>query len=123
MFHLNSVLVEGTMARRTGVKFEPGAPDKAAKASFWITSKRGVIDLHGEVKEADTFTFEVRAGHRLAEMVKELAREGRGVRVVGRIESEYAPDEEDPKTLCYHVYIVAEHIEWRPEFGMREERK
>ena len=51
---------------------------------------------------------------RLAESCSTLGKKGRGVRVVGRLKQERWTDGDGkPRT---HVKIVAEHVEFRPEF-------
>jgi single-strand DNA-binding protein len=65
--------------------------------------------------EKEVSYLNVEAWAKLAENVKNLGRKGRGVRVVGRIKQERW-NGADGKTQS-RVVIVAEHVEFRPEFA------
>ena len=64
--------------------------------------------------EKEVSFFDVESWSKLAEICREKAQKGRGVRVVGRLKQERW-NGNDGKTRS-KVVIVAEHVEFRPEF-------
>jgi len=64
--------------------------------------------------EKEVSFFAVESWGKLAENVGSLGRKGRGVRVVGRLKQERWQDREGKAQS--KVSIVAEHVEFRPEF-------
>jgi single-strand DNA-binding protein len=63
--------------------------------------------------EKETSYFDVESWTKLAEKSRMYGHKGRGVRVVGRLRQNRWTDT-DGKTKS-RVYIVAEHLEFRPE--------
>jgi single-strand DNA-binding protein len=108
MNHLNSVLVEGSLVRdplfRTTAK-------GTALCTFTIATNR-FFKLEGNM-ETETNFFEVESWGQLAEKSRSFGRKGRGVRVVGRLRQSRWTDT-DGKNKS-RIYIVAEHIEFRPD--------
>jgi single-strand DNA-binding protein len=109
MNNLNSILIEGNMVRDPLFKSTPkGTP----VCTFSVASNRFYKQDSGLEKEVSFFDVETWA--KLAENCGSLGRKGRGVRVVGRLKQERWNDSEGkPRSK---VKIVAEHVEFRPEF-------
>jgi single-stranded DNA-binding protein len=107
MNHLNSVLIEGrlVMAEDPGV-----APDGTPYRRFTIANDRFYKADGGMTKEVSRFV--VYAGGKLAEGVIKTARNGQGVRIVGRLKQ---PWQSPGDSAISGVFIIAEHIELRPE--------
>jgi len=107
--NLNSILVEGNLVRdpelRTTLK-------GTTVCTFQIASNRYYKQDSGLEKEVSFFTVE--SWGKLAESVGNQGRKGRGVRVVGRLKQERWQDREGKAQS--KVFIVAEHIEFRPDF-------
>jgi single-strand DNA-binding protein len=108
MNHLNSILIEGSLVRdplfRTTAK-------GTALCTFAIATNR-FFKQEGNLEKETNF-FEVEAWAILAEKSRSYGHKGRGVRVVGRLRQNRWTDT-DGKTKS-RIYIVAEHIEFRPE--------
>jgi single-strand DNA-binding protein len=114
MNSLNSILIEGNIVRDPLLKSTPkGTP----LCTFSVASNRFIKQDDGVEKEVSF--FDVETWSRLAENCNSMGKKGRGVRVVGRLKQERWTDGEGkPRT---HVKIVAEHVEFRPEFKKPEE--
>jgi single-strand DNA-binding protein len=67
------------------------------------------------------YPFNVETWAKLAESCQNLGHKGRGVRVVGRLKQDRWNDA-DGKTRS-KVSIVAEHVEFRPEFRKETENE
>lgn len=108
MNHLNSVLIEGNFVHDPVFrKTEKGTP----VCTFSLASDRFFKqDAH---TKKETGFFEVESRSELAEHCCKQGREGRGVRVVGRLKQERWNDAEGKEHS--KVSIVAEHVEFRPE--------
>jgi single-strand DNA-binding protein len=108
MNHLNSILIEGSLVRdplfRTTTK-------GTALCTFAILTNR-FYKQEGNLEREANF-FEVEAWSTLAEKSRSYGHKGRGVRVVGRLRQSRWTDA-DGKVKS-RIYIVAEHIEFRPE--------
>jgi single-strand DNA-binding protein len=109
MNNLNSVLIEGTLVEDPGYILSPktGLP----QCTLTLASTRFYNDRGGMRREVSCFSVEAAGG--LAERAKSLGREGRGVRVVGRLKEERSSGRDGKKQS--RVIIAAEHIEFRPE--------
>jgi single-strand DNA-binding protein len=109
MNNLNSILIEGNLVRdpmfRTTSKGTP-------LCTFSLASNRFFKQDSGLEKEVSF--FDVETWSKLAENCYNLGRKGRGVRVVGRLKQERW-NGSDGKSHS-KVAIVAEHVEFRPEF-------
>jgi single-strand DNA-binding protein len=116
MNSLNSILIEGNIVRDPTFKSTPkGTP----LCTFSVASNRFIKQDDGVEKEVSFFDVETWA--RLAESCGSLGKKGRGVRVVGRLKQDRWTDGDGkPRT---HVKIVAEHVEFRPEFKKEEDRE
>ncbi|MDL2229336.1 single-stranded DNA-binding protein [Treponema sp. OttesenSCG-928-L16] len=115
MNNLNSLLLEGNLVRdpvfRSTAKGTP-------VCTFSIASNRFYKQDSGTEKEVSFFDVETWA--KLAENCYNLGRKGRGVRVVGRLKQDRW-DGPDGKQRS-RITIVAEHVEFKPEFKKDGER-
>jgi len=110
MNNLNSILIEGNLVRdpllRSTAKGTP-------VCTFSLASNRFYKQDTGFEREVSFFDVETWA--KLAENCYTLGHKGRGVRVVGRLKQErWQGTAGKPHTK---VVIVAEHVEFRPEFS------
>jgi single-strand DNA-binding protein len=109
MNNLNSILIEGTLVRdpvkRTTAK-------GTTVCNFSIASNRYFRQETGYEEEVSFFDVETWA--KLAEVCGNKGKKGLGVRVVGRLKQDrWADNDGKPRS---RIYIVAEHVEFRPEF-------
>jgi single-strand DNA-binding protein len=109
MNNLNSILIEGNLVRDPLFRSTPkGTP----VCNFTLASNRFFKQDSGLEKEVGFFDVETWA--KLAENCYNLGHKGRGVRVVGRLKQErWSGSDGKPHSK---VTIVAEHVEFRPEF-------
>jgi single-strand DNA-binding protein len=114
MNSLNSILIEGNLVRdplfRSTAKGTPLCTFSLASNRFYRQ------DSH---MEKEVSFFEVESWSKLAESCYSMGRKGRGVRVVGRLKQERWSDP-DGKSRS-KITIVAEHVEFRPEFKKEED--
>lgn len=115
MNQLNSVIVEGNLVRDS-VLTEPVPGFKVCK--FSIAVNRFYKNHNNEGIEEVSY-FDIETFGKMAEYNEKKAKKGRGVRVVGRLKQDVWKDE-DNKTNS-RVYVVAEHIEYKPVFHKPEE--
>ena len=109
MNNLNSILIEGNMVREPLLRTTPkGTP----VCTFSLASNRFFKQDSGMEKEVSFFDVETWA--KLAEACNNLGKKGRGVRVVGRLKQDRWTGN-DGKARS-RISIVAEHVEFRPEF-------
>ena len=109
MNNLNSVLIEGNLVRDPEYRTTPRG---TAVCRFPIASNR--FYRQDDALEKEVGFFDVESWGKLAEKVSEIGRKGKGVRVVGRLKQERWQSS-DGKAMS-KVSIVAEHVEFRPEF-------
>ena len=109
MNNLNSVLVEGNLVRDPEYKTTTKG---TALCKFTVASNRYFKQEDGFEKEVSY--FDVESWGKIADSVNNLGRKGRGVRVVGRLKQERW-NGNDGKAMS-RVVIVADHVEYRPEF-------
>ena len=111
--NLNSVLVEGNLVRDPELKYTPKG---AAVCSFSLASNR--YFKQDEETQKEVSFFEVTTWSRLAEVCGEYLKKGRGVRVVGRLKQDRWTSPEGQSRS--KVQIVAEHVEFKPQFKKGE---
>jgi single-strand DNA-binding protein len=123
MNNLNSILIEGVLAGDPELSYSEVCSTKWAFCKFTISHERSFPE-GGEMKKK-LFTFEVQTRGRLAETCKEYLRKGRGVRIVGRLEEVRWLEDLGEGEMAEHdeVFIVAEHVEFKPEKKKVEEEK
>lgn len=97
MNHLNSIILEGNVSEKPVFDKVKGTFD------FPIAVKRFYKNEDGS-EEVETSHFNIRSYGKMAEVCKDKCTVDRGVRVVGRLK------EENSK-----VFIIAEHIEFKPK--------
>jgi single-strand DNA-binding protein len=115
MNNLNSILVEGNLVRDPLFRSTPkGTPI----CSFTLASNRFFKQDSGLEKEVSF--FEVETWAKLAEHCVDQGHKGRGVRVVGRLKQDRWNDPTTGKNRS-RIMIVAEHVEFRPDFKKPEE--
>jgi single-strand DNA-binding protein len=115
MNNLNSVLVEGNLVRDPLLRSTPkGTPI----CTFSLASNRFYKQDSGMEKEVSF--LDVEAWGKLSEHCYNQGHKGRGVRVVGRLKQDRWIGS-DGKNHS-RVTIVAEHVEFRPDFKKEEER-
>jgi single-strand DNA-binding protein len=109
MNNLNSILIEGNLVRDPLFRTTPkGTP----LCTFSLASNRFFKQDSGLEKEVSF--FDVETWSKLAENCYNLGHKGRGVRVVGRLKQErWNGSDGKPHSK---VAIVAEHVEFRPDF-------
>ncbi|MDR3142465.1 MAG: single-stranded DNA-binding protein [Tannerellaceae bacterium] len=113
MNNLNSILIEGNLVRDLEMRTTSNG---TSVCTFSIASSRYFKQDSGMEKEVSYFNVESWA--KLAENVVNYGHKGQGVRVVGRLKQERWHDR-DGKAQS-RVVIVAEHLEFRPEFVKAE---
>jgi single-strand DNA-binding protein len=114
MNNLNSILIEGNLVRDPLFK---STAKGTSVCTFSLASNRYYKQESGMEKEVSF--FDVETWSKLAENCYNLGRKGRGVRVVGRLKQDRW-DGPDGK-LRSKITIVAEHVEFRPEFKKDDE--
>jgi single-strand DNA-binding protein len=114
MNNLNSIIIEGNLVRdpdfRSTVKGIPVCKFDFASNRFF---------KQGAEMEKEVSYFTVETWGKLAEQANNLGHKGRGVRVVGRLRQDRWNDAQG-KTQS-KIVIVAEHLEFRPEFKRNED--
>ncbi len=112
MNSLNSILLEGNLTRDPESKTLPSGTQVC---SFSVASDR--FYKQNEILEKEVSYFDVEAWSLLGQACAENLKEGRGVRVVGRIANRKDSIAVDGNGTEYTpVYIVAEHVEFKPSF-------
>jgi len=117
MNQLNSLILEGNLVR-DAVLAEPAPGFK--KCSFTMGVNRFYKNKKNEDVTEASF-FDVEAYGNMAEYCGEKAKKGRGVRVVGRLKQDTWKDPEGK--FASRVYVVAEHIEYKPIKKAEEEKE
>jgi len=109
MNNLNSILIEGNLVRDPLLR----STQKGTQVcNMCLASNRYYKQDTGFEKEVSFFDIETWA--KLAEACYAKGKKGRGVRVVGRLKQNRWSDPEGKSHS--KVTIVAEHVEFRPEF-------
>ena len=113
MNNLNSILIEGNLVKDPLLR---STPKGTQICTLRLASNRYYKQETGFEKEVSF--FDVETWSRLAEACYAKAKKGRGVRVVGRLKQDRwnGPDGKPYSK----VSIVAEHVEFRPEFKKDE---
>ena len=114
MNNLNSILIEGNMVRDPLFR---STSKGTTVCNFTIASNRFYHQDSNLEKEVGF--FDVEAWGKLADICSSQGRKGRGVRVVGRLKQDRWTGN-DGKNHA-RVTIVAEHVEYRPDFKKANE--
>ncbi|MCR5188336.1 MAG: single-stranded DNA-binding protein [Treponema sp.] len=115
MNQLNSIILEGNLVKDS-VLSEPASGFKVCR--FTIGVNRFYKNKNDEGVEEVSY-FDVEAYGKTAEYCEKKAKKGRGIRVVGRLKQNVWKDSEN-KTQT-KVFVVAEHIEYKPVYAKAEE--
>jgi len=111
MNNLNSILIEGNLVRDPLLR----STQKGTQLCSMILASNRYYKLDSNSNfEKEVSFFDVESWSKLAEACYAKGKKGRGVRVVGRLKQNRWNDTEG-KTHS-RVTIVAEHVEFRPEF-------
>jgi single-strand DNA-binding protein len=113
MNNLNSILIEGNLVRDPELKTTAKG---TSICTFSLASNRFYKNDNG--MENEVSYFDVQAWSKLAERCYNLGHKGRGTRVVGRLKQDRWNDAEGKARS--KITIVAEHVEFRPEFKREE---
>jgi len=115
MNNLNSILIEGNLVRDPLYRATPrGTP----LCTFSLASNR-YFKQDSQFEKEVSF-FDVETWSKLAENCYNQGHKGRGVRVVGRLKQDrWTGSDGKPHSK---VTIVAEHVEFRPEFKKDAEK-
>ena len=109
MNNLNSIILEGNLTRDPELTNTPkGTP----VCNFSLASNR--FFKQDEEKKKEVSFFNVEAWARTAENCGEYLEKGRGVRVVGRLKQDRWLSKDGSNRE--RVKIVAEHVEFKPQF-------
>ena len=108
MNNLNSVLIEGNLVRDPDLVYQPnGSP----VTNLYIISNR--FYKANDEYQKETSLFDIKVYGRQAEVCHEYLEKGRGIRIVGRLKQQKWQEEDG--TDREKVYIVAEHVEFKPK--------
>ena len=107
MNNLNSILIEGNLVREPIFK---NTEKGTSVCCFTIASNRFFKQDSNIEKEVGF--FDVEAFSKMAECSRNQGRKGRGIRVVGRLKQSHWIDANGQSRS--RIYIIAEHIEFRP---------
>lgn len=111
MNHLNSLIIEGNAVRSANIS-EPKVGFTVCKFPVAVNRWYKNRDDQG-VNEVSY--FDVEAYGKMAEYCSKKIEKGRGLRVVGHLKQDRWQD--DSGKSHSKVYIVAEHIEYKPKFN------
>lgn len=115
MNQLNSLILEGKLVR-DAVLVEPVEGFKVCK--FALAVNRWYKNRNNEGVEEVSY-FDVEVYGKTAEFCQKKGTKGRDIRVVGRLKQDVWKDE-NGKTMS-KVYVIAEHIEYKPVFQKKGE--
>ena len=112
MNNLNSILIEGNLVKDPMLR---STPKGTQVCTMRLASNRFFKQNSQEANfEKEVSFFDVESWSKLAESCHSKGKKGRGVRVVGRLkEDRWNGVDGKPHS---RVTIVAEHVEFRPEF-------
>jgi len=117
MNNLNSILIEGNLVKDPLLR---STPKGTQVCTMQLASNRYFKqDSKSDSFEKEVSFFIVESWSRLAEACYTKGRKGRGVRVVGRLKEDRW-NSTDGKSHS-RITIVAEHVEFRPEFKKEEQ--
>lgn len=115
---LNQIILEGNIVK---MDYEEIGDIKFPRVNIVLAVDRKFKDIDGEWKSEVAY-FDIEAYSLLANKVYDYGCKGRGIRVVGRLTQKRRTDDEGKEYA--RVYVVAEHIEFKPmakDFDKEEE--
>jgi single-strand DNA-binding protein len=113
MNNLNSILIEGNLVRDPLLR---STPKGTQVCTMSLASNRYYKQDIGFEKEVSF--FDVESWSRLAESCYAKGKKGRGIRVVGRLKQDRWTGSDGKQHS--KITIIAEHVEFRPEFKKEE---
>jgi len=114
MNNLNSILIEGNLVKDALLEIKGGG---SHICTFTVAANRFYRNSEGMQKEVSF--FDVEAWAKLAESCHTHGFKGKGVRVVGRLkQSRWKTADGQSRS---RIYIVAEHVEFRPSLTKQDE--
>ncbi|MDE2768897.1 MAG: single-stranded DNA-binding protein [Chloroflexota bacterium] len=110
MNNLNSVLIEGNLAREPELRYTPqGTPT----CTLVLASNRAYRDPERQGERIEEVSFiETTTWGKLATVCHEHLHKGRGIRVVGRLKQERWEDSHGNARA--KVLVIAEQVEFQP---------
>jgi single-strand DNA-binding protein len=118
MNNLNSILLEGNLVRDPELMYTPqGTP----LCKFRIASNRFYKQNDNDEFQKEVSFFDVTTWSKIAEICDKRLKKGNGVRVVGRLKQDRWEDP-DGKSKS-KVQIIANHVEFKPDFSAQKEKK
>jgi single-strand DNA-binding protein len=115
MNNLNSILIEGNLARDPLLRTTPKGTHVCA---FTIATHRYYRQDNEYMEEVSY--FDVESWGNLADAVYDTVHKGRGVRVVGRLKQDRWTGADEK--IRSRIAIVAEHVEFKPERRAEDSR-
>jgi single-strand DNA-binding protein len=113
MNNLNSLIIEGNLVKDPLFRSTPkGTP----VCTFTLASERFYKQDSGYEREVSY--FDVETWMKVAQQCSDQGHKGRGVRVVGRLKQDRWNTSDGE--IRSRIIIVAEHVEFRPEFKLDE---
>lgn len=114
MNNLNSLIIEGNVVKQ-GNLVEPVSGFK--KCIFPIAVNRWYRNKEGN-GVTDVSFFDIETYGKMAEICEKQSTKGRGIRVVGRLKQDRWNDSDGK--IHSRIYVVAEHIEYKPKIKGEE---
>ncbi|MGP1587748.1 MAG: single-stranded DNA-binding protein [Treponemataceae bacterium] len=111
MQNINSLIIEGNMVKDPVTK----ETSKGTKlCTFSIAANRSIKNSNGEYSKEVSY-FEIETWGKLAQICTTIGGKGKPVRIVGRLKQNRW-DGADGKHYS-KIYIVAEHVEFKPSYN------
>lgn len=107
--NLNSIIIEGNLVKDPLLRTTPNGHQVC---TFGLASNR--FYRQNDQTEKEVSFFDVETWSKLAQTCGDVLKKGRGVRVVGRLKQERWVDQAGKNV--HRVKIVAEHVEFKPQF-------
>src|SRR6056297_2940304 len=114
MNNLNSIIVEGNLTRDPDYKATP----KGTPVCMLSVASNRYYKVENDTKQEVSF-FNVETWAKLADTCNQYLSKGRGARVVGRLKQDRWTTQEGQNRE--RVKIVAEHVEFKPQFKRSED--
>jgi len=115
MNNLNQVLIEGKLVKNPELSH---TTDGTAVCTFSVASNRFIREKLNDEFQKEVSFFDITALTELANNCASNLKKGRGVRIIGRLKQDRW---EGPKGKIHSkVYIVADHVIFKPEVRKEE---
>ena len=113
MNNLNSVLIEGTLARDPELRYQPSNGNAQGEPLCTLVLASARTYKHNGERVEEVSFIESAVPGKLGEVCAEHLTKGRGIRVVGRLKQERWEDGDGYAREKF--VIVAEHVEFKPQ--------